>query len=120
MTRTWLKKPPGKAAAGKIACPTLDRMADRGAAGVAWRAAGVAGAKHQESVDALFDNRNSSETRLLNAHAAVGTSEMPPGAMHASTVRRVAAHGNWQDAVADVPAALDSFTVAETTVEAAT
>jgi hypothetical protein len=23
MTRTWLKKPPGKAAAGKIACPTL-------------------------------------------------------------------------------------------------
>jgi hypothetical protein len=28
--------------------------------------------------------------------------------------------GNWQDAVADVPAALDSFTVAETTVEAAT
>ena len=32
----------------------------------------------------------------------------------------VAAHGNWQDAVADVPVALDSFTVAETTVEAAT
>src|ERR1035438_503944 len=32
----------------------------------------------------------------------------------------VAAHGNWQDAVADVPIALDSFTVAETTVEAAT
>jgi hypothetical protein len=23
MTRTWLKKPPGKAAAGRIACPTL-------------------------------------------------------------------------------------------------
>jgi hypothetical protein len=23
MTRAWLKKPPGKAAAGKIACPTL-------------------------------------------------------------------------------------------------
>jgi hypothetical protein len=23
MTRRWLKKPPGKAAAGKIACPTL-------------------------------------------------------------------------------------------------
>jgi len=23
MTRTWLRKPPGKAAAGKIACPTL-------------------------------------------------------------------------------------------------
>ena len=32
----------------------------------------------------------------------------------------VAAYGNWQDAVADVPAALDSFTVAETTDEAAT
>jgi hypothetical protein len=32
----------------------------------------------------------------------------------------VAAHGNWQDAVADVPIALDSFTIAETTVEAAT
>ena len=36
------------------------------------------------------------------------------------TVRRVAAYGNWQDAVADVPAALDSVTVAETTDEAAT
>ena len=32
----------------------------------------------------------------------------------------VAAYGNWQDAIADVPIALDSFTVAETTVEAAT
>jgi hypothetical protein len=32
----------------------------------------------------------------------------------------VAAHGNWQDAVADVPIALDTFTVAEITVDAAT
>ncbi len=29
-------------------------------------------------------------------------------------------YGNWQDAVADVPTALDSFTVAETTLDAAT
>ena len=32
----------------------------------------------------------------------------------------VAAYGNWQDAVADVPIALESFTVAETTVDAGT
>jgi hypothetical protein len=37
----------------------------------------------------------------------------------ASALSSIAAHGNWQDAVADVPIASDSFTVAETTVDAA-
>ena len=34
--------------------------------------------------------------------------------------RFAAAHGNWQEAVAEVPIVLDSFTVAETTVETST
>jgi hypothetical protein len=41
-------------------------------------------------------------------------------AVSSAALSSVAAHGNWQDAVADVPVALDSFTVAETSVDAAT
>ena len=62
----------------------------------------------------------SSETRRAPGTGRNCARVCPWVSGYAWTVRRVAAHGNWQDAVADVPAALDSFTVAETTDEAAT
>src|ERR1035441_2052048 len=65
----------------------------------------------------LGSTSTSSETvrPLVSDRGTAGSSAVSSAARSS-----VAAHGNWQDAVADVPIALDSFTVAETTVDAAT